>query len=210
VVCGKGVGCSEGSDDVAFESQLHEVRCCKDEYASGFDVNRCTNVWAASDLGGCHIEKTYVEAEEICVNYNSRLCTRAEISDKCTKGSGCGLDSHLIWSNTLVTSSYYVVCGKGTGCPEGNEDIALMSELHEVRCCKDEYASGFETNKCANVWAASDLGGCHSQQTYAEAERICEDYNSRLCTKTEISAKCTKGSGCSLDSQLIWSSTLGQ
>jgi len=227
VVCGKGIGCPEGNKDLAFVSELHEVRCCRDEYAIGFETNRCDNVWAASDLGGCHDEKTYVEAEEICQDYGSRLCTMDELSDKCTKGSGCGIDSQLIWSSTPVASpvsltpssapvsssptdepEYYVVCGKGTGCSSGNENVALASELHEVRCCKDEYAFGFETNRCASVWAASDLGGCHDEMTYVGAEGICQNYDSRLCTRDEISDKCTKGSGCGIDNQLIWSSTL--
>merc|ERR1712176_1249192 len=198
VVCGQGIDCSEGNQDIAFVSELHEVRCCKDEYVSGFETNKCENVWAASDLGGCHRGKTYAEAKEICEDYDSRLCTRDEISHKCTKGSGCSIDNSLIWSNSRVPE-HYVVCGKGTGCPEGDEDIALPSELREVRCCKDEDYENppppIVINSCENVWAASDLGGCHREKTFAQAEGICEDYDSRLCTKDEISDKCSKGSG---------------
>jgi len=101
-----------------------------------------------------------------------------------------------------------VVCGKGTGCRNGvDEAVADVSELHEVRCCKDEYAPGFKT-RCDNVWAASDLDGCHLKKTYAEAKGICEENDSRLCTKDDLSRGCTRGSGCSLDGQLIWSGTL--
>merc|ERR1711933_5336 len=229
VVCGKGTGCRNGVDEaVADVSELHEVRCCKDERTSVFKTNRCQGVWAASELGGsCHPEKTYDEAKGNCEEYDSRLCTKDELSRGCTRGSGCSMDGQLIWSGTPVASDpvspspsnaptdssptdeseYYVVCGKGRGCNEGNEVLALASELHEVRCCKDEDAPGFKT-RCDNVWAASELGGsCHREKTYDEAKGICEEYDSRLCTKEEISGQCTRGSGCSLDGHLVWSGT---
>merc|ERR1712176_852860 len=147
------------------------------------------------------------EAKGICTHFGSRLCTRAEIKDEFTRGSGCSLDRRLIWSSTS-TAVYFVVCGKGTGCSERDENVAFTDELHEVRCCKDEAASGFQNKRCRDVWAASDLGGCHFQKTYAEAVGICAGYDSRLCTRAEISNSCTKGSGCSIDNQLIWSSSL--
>merc|ERR1711862_202982 len=163
-------------------------------------------------MGGglCHREKTYHDAEGICALYDSRLCTKDELSRECTRGSGCGLDGHLIWSGTPVTSDpeYYVVCGKGTGCRNGvDEAVADVSERHEVRCCKDENAPGFKT-KCEGVWAASELGGsCHREKTYDDAEGICAVYGSRLCTKDDLSRGCTRGTGCSLDGQLVWSGT---
>merc|ERR1711933_191120 len=181
-------------------------------------------------MGGglCHREKTYDEAEGICADYDSRLCTKDELSRGCTRGTGCSLDSQLIWSGTPVTSDpvspspsnaptvssptddseYYVVCGRGTGCGDGiDEAVADVSELHEVRCCKDESAPGFKT-RCEGVWAASEWGGlCHREKTYDEEEGICALYDSRLCTKDELSRECTRGSGCGLDGHLIWSGT---
>jgi len=231
VVCGKGTGCRNGVDEaVADVSERHEVRCCKDGRTSVFKTNKCEGVWAASELGGsCHREKTYDEAKGICEEYDSRLCTMDELSRGCTKGSGCSMDPHLIWSGTpvasdpvspspsnapidsspTVKSEYYVVCGKGTGCRNGvDEAVADVSERHEVRCCKDERTPVFKTNRCEDVYAASTLGGlCHPEKTYVEAKGICEEYASRLCTMDELSRGCTKGSGCGMDGHLIWSGT---
>merc|ERR1712207_90409 len=200
-------------------AELHEDRSCKDEYAPGFKTS-CDNVWAASDLDGCHLKKTYAEAKGICEENDSRLCTMDELSRGCTRGSGCSLDGQLVWSGTPVASvpvspspsnapidsspnvesEYYVVCGKGSGCRNGvDEAVADVSELHEVRCCKDERTSVFKTNRCQGVWAASTLGGeCHKEETYDEAEAICAEYGGRLCTKDELSGGCTRGSGCGI------------
>merc|ERR1712087_174526 len=136
-----------------------------------------------------------------------------------------GFDRHLVWSSTPVTNipspssvpteeiildtDYFVVCGRGRGrgCDEGNERVAGSSEAHEVRCCRDESGFGFKTKRSnCDVWARSDFSGCH-ETSYLEAKEICENNQGRLCTKDELSARCTRGSGCGFDRHLIWSST---
>merc|ERR1712183_1212709 len=131
VVCGMGTGCGEGDESVALASGEHEVRCCRDSPGSGFTTKKpYCDVWARSDFDGCRGEETYAAAEGICQEYDGRLCTKEELSDRCTKGSGCGYDWELIWSSTAppsVEPEYYVVCGMGTGCGEGDESVALAS-----------------------------------------------------------------------------------
>ena len=34
-----------------------------------------------------------------------------------------------------LQDEYYAVCGRGTGCSEGNIKLDVASERHEVRCC---------------------------------------------------------------------------
>merc|ERR1712032_738450 len=79
-------------------------------------------------------------------------------------------------------SEYYVVCGKGTGCPNDvNDAVADVSESHPVRCCHNERTPVFRTTRCEGVWAASTLGdSCHKQETYEEAETICAGSGGRL------------------------------
>jgi hypothetical protein len=40
--------------------------------------------------------------------------------------------------------------------------------------------------------------------TFAEASAVCEEDGARLCTKAEIQADCTAGTGCGHDADLIW------
>ena len=59
--------------------------------------------------------------------------------------------------------------------------------------------TGFDT-----VCAASQAVGCVSGATFAQAQGVCVDIGGRLCTADEILAHVTQGSGCSFDSQRIW------
>lgn len=115
--------------------------------------------------------------------------------------------------------SYYLVCGgshKLAKCGKQTA-VALASEQHEVRCCRDEALTGWTKNKrCPyNVWGESVLkavpdapgNGCYHAETYESASDICEANNGRLCTKEELLGDCSRGTGCIHDNDLIWSST---
>jgi len=106
-------------------------------------------------------------------------------------------------------SLYKVVCGKQTSPRCGNDPVmnAEASELHEVRCCSDTSKAGWLKRSQCNVWAASKIGLCHAEKTYAEAKAICEGAGARLCTEKELSDNCTLGSGCGHDNEYNWSST---
>ena len=92
--------------------------------------------------------------------------------------------------------------------------MAQKFEQHEVRCCSDVYlGSGWKRHvNCANagynVWGESEINGvCKNAATYDEARDLCLEMNSRLCTKEELLADCTRGTGCGHDADMIWSST---
>jgi len=62
------------------------------------------------------------------------------------------------------------------------------------------------------LWVESDFagfGGCQHALTWPQADTLCKSMNARLCTKAELDADCTVGSGCQHDFDLIWSSTSG-
>ena len=50
---------------------------------------------------GCSADKTYAEAETICQAQGARLCTKRELEDDCTLGSGCGFDKQLLWAQKI-------------------------------------------------------------------------------------------------------------
>ena len=59
------------------------------------------------------------------------------------------------------------------------------------------------------MWGGSDEGlGCKRDQTFAQAEAICDGAGARLCTVAELEGRCTKGTCCLFDMlfdhDLIW------
>jgi len=54
---------------------------------------------------------------------------------------------------------------------------------------------------------ASPLAGCSGALNWSAAVSFCEAVGARLCTKAEIDADEAAGTGCSYDSELVWTST---
>ena len=88
----------------AYEMELHEVRCCSDDYIMDYNQYNGCDVWVESNFStvgsdGCVHEVTFAEAVEICEGEGARLCTFDEVDNYCTAGSGCGHDSDMIWTS---------------------------------------------------------------------------------------------------------------
>ena len=45
---------------------------------------------------------------------------------------------------------------------------------------------------------------CKLDQTFAQAEAICDGAGARLCTVAELEAGCAAGTGCGFDADLVW------
>ena len=117
-------------------------------------------------------------------------------------------------------STVLLACGSsGGGCSGQTQTVDISpNELHEVRCCRqsstnpggwNQYTSG---NCPSDIWGESDFSngvGCVDSATYNEAQQICSNAGGRLCTAAELLDDCTRGSGCSHDQDMIWSSTPG-
>ena len=101
-------------------------------------------------------------------------------------------------------------CGHSGQCHEP-ERCAEPLEEHEVGCCADTAVTGFRQNDGCPVWGERDTNNmeCNHGATYAEATVFCEAMGGRLCTEAEMAADCTAGTGCSHDSDLLWTSTPG-
>ena len=76
----------------------------------------------------------------------------------------------------------------------------------QVRCCSEtKLSSTWSMNAGCSVWGGSDEGlGCKRDQTFAQAEAICDGAGARLCTVAELEGGCTSTTGCSFDHDLIW------
>ena len=103
-VCGSGrkKKCGGlGFDPNPVAEQLLGARCCSSAQFYLSEVKHkfgCT-VWAGSRGPNreCMTSGTYAEAVTHCTNAGARLCTCNELMDKCAKGTGCGLNSMMIW-----------------------------------------------------------------------------------------------------------------
>lgn len=122
----------------------------------------------------------------------------------------------MIWSSTRPTEKYQLVMGRSNAnINQPRTKSADVAEQHEVRCCKDSETkpSGWanqnsQSAACQNVWSASNIPSCVHSANFGQALSLCANMGGRLCTAEEITADCTAGSGCSHDSDHVWSSTV--
>ena len=77
-------------------------------------------------------------AEAVCTGTGARLCTHSELQNDVTAGSGCSLDSQLIWTSTACTGGFYAARGLDDSAPPVCSDA--NSGL-SVRCCADHFTT---------------------------------------------------------------------
>jgi len=225
IVCGRTNACGNLESRFESDTEKHEVRCCSTSEFTGSTKKSGCNVWGGSKLGEdskCHSDQTFASATELCEAAGARLCTKDELEDDCTQGTGCNHDSDLIWSSTDDTpttaptaspsssSNHMVVCGKTDGCGDEESRFASDNEKHEVRCCSTNAIAGWTRRGGCTVWGGSSVGDdfqCYEDQNFESAFGLCEAAGARLCTKGELEDDCTMNSGCGHDADLIWSST---
>ena len=77
----------------------------------------------------------------------------------------------------------------------GTVPVVAIGGWHEVRCCSDVNLQGFSNSRCNDVWAASDVSGCHSSKSFSVAESICQNAGARLCAPWRSSKATVPGKG---------------
>jgi hypothetical protein len=118
-----------------------------------------------------------------------------------------------------------IACGStGNGCSSEPPRCATITEEHEVSCCSDtdpggDYpgwqttGSGFFPRALCTTGIFgfrrpnNDNANCNHAASYDAAVAWCADNGGRLCTADEINADCTRGTGCSHDGDLMWTSS---
>ena len=85
----------------------------------------------------------------------------------------------------------------------------IESPTHSESTCDDLGWSNANQYGSSNVCGESDddLGGCDSASTWGQAVDKCTASGARLCTLAELQNDETRGTGCSFDSEMVWSST---
>jgi len=115
---------------------------------------------------------------------------------------------------TTYVDHYLLVCGSQKVCLTRNlERPARQTERHPVRCCSPSNTLPFSSKKPGcDVWGSSMVGPggtCMHSSTHDEAIEICASHpQGRLCTESELTNMCTRGTSCNLDGKVVWSSTL--
>lgn len=185
--------------------------------------------------GQCHMKATFATAEALCANADARLCTYDELMAECSEGTGCSMNNEFVWSSTVGSfpepivdseADHWLVCRTkgGDNCrdADGNKVDAIKAkgtDRHPVSCCADtalnwnaddvqSYFPNLFTGSEIPLVGDSGASMCHTESTWAEAERLCSDAGARLCTFNEIAKGGAASTGCSLDKEFIWSSDL--
>ena len=196
-------------------------------------ASQCRGTLGVQDGGGAleYGEADQAHAEMVCINNGSRLCTATELENKEAAGTGCSHDDKGIWSSTTCDNKHnkhWVVTQGSTGT-SSKTCKADSDDAHHIRCCADAVIPGSASSKtcamlgwavgstsavcgasrCRNTLAQQDGGGTldYGVATHAEASGQCTAYGARLCTKGEIQADETTGTGCSQDGMKIWTSS---
>lgn len=189
-ICGDPGRCEE-EDKVADNEELHEVRCCSDTPRDGWKKRGTCNVWAISRMpdGKCR-ETDFWEATCICEGLGARLCTRDELLNGCTKGSGCGYDSDVIWSMTGVdpiatsspTTSPPVTSPTNPPISTSSPTIAPTSATGD-----SEYCCTWDFFHCSvDNWCNQNDSNCHGGCGGAWMER-----NSEAMSCIALHEECT-------------------
>ena len=99
-------GALGGNEVTASVNDLHAVRCCTEDQSVGWPY-KCTSisgVYGESDVPQCYGSATFSEAVDICSAYaGGRLCSRDEMLDRCTRGTGCRFNNCWFGDALLTT-----------------------------------------------------------------------------------------------------------
>eukprot|EP00581_Thalassiosira_minuscula_P032884 CAMPEP_0183767252 /NCGR_PEP_ID=MMETSP0739-20130205/12077_1 /TAXON_ID=385413 /ORGANISM="Thalassiosira miniscula, Strain CCMP1093" /LENGTH=268 /DNA_ID=CAMNT_0026006141 /DNA_START=51 /DNA_END=857 /DNA_ORIENTATION=- len=83
--------------------EKHALRCCSSTQKDGWERRwkfGCS-IWAQTKFDGvCYDDVDFSEADTICESKGGRLCTKEEILNDCTAGTGCKFNSKFIWTST--------------------------------------------------------------------------------------------------------------
>lgn len=105
------------------------------------------------------------------------------------------------------TEEAMVVCGSRARLDVCGADTSIVPKTsrHPVRCCADVFTPTFVQRPGCDVWATSRINQkCIRSATFESAVTHCSSIGARLCTREEIQANCTRGTGCEIDKELVW------
>mmetsp|Transcript_28210 Transcript_28210/g.36471 ORF Transcript_28210/g.36471 Transcript_28210/m.36471 type:complete len:618 (+) Transcript_28210:151-2004(+) len=163
-------------------------------------------------LGRCSGAVSWDNADAFCKFAGGRLCTLNELQNNEARGTGCSYDSKLLWTSSSCANGHTLAMGSSTF---GSATRCSADRIRNyARCCAD--ASSTSALSCdtlgwPNVYGSSSVCGsslsCSGGITYSNANNFCKNAGGRLCTLNELQNNEARGTGCSYDSKLLWTSS---
>jgi len=178
--------CSANEQTVE-KTTVQAVRCCRDEShgGSGGWPFKCrsdsqatyissSGPWGQSRLGiipdnlsgslnGNCVETDFDGAVKTCEANNARLCTPQEMSDSCTRSTGCNFNNRLAW--TCIAGgdgcSNDTECCSGTCGADGTCTAVQQPTVQRHGCCS------WEGKDCSN-WIPDNNPDCQYKQSDCE------------------------------------------
>merc|ERR1712012_733394 len=108
VICGGSPSHCNIQRRFAKKEKKFGVRCCSENEFPLSQKNEGCDVFAGSFGvdGKCSGLLTYDQACKFCEGLGARLCTEAELLNKCARGTGCELNKKLVWGHCLTDANY--------------------------------------------------------------------------------------------------------
>ena len=101
------------------------------------------DVCGASRVSGqCHLVATHSEAYAICDAAGARICNADELQADAARGSGCQLDSQLVWTSSTCgddPSHVLIAMGRSSLVHPRCFDTAAATRTAGVRCCSERH-----------------------------------------------------------------------
>jgi hypothetical protein len=163
-------------------SSVLGVTCCDSETST------------TGDRPGCKQKLDFDQAEAHCAVTGQVLCSRAQISGGAGTGTGCGFDTHHVWTRDACETTPMAGCYQLAGCSiSGFGGAAPTSGCGAGSAWQQPLPSGLE-------------GDCGCKQFCSQyAQAACNmvwsfDVDTHKCTcegvaYPDISVGCTKGGG---------------
>merc|ERR1712157_598432 len=188
LVCGFKDKCS-ANQKTAEKTTVQAVRCCRDESHGGSGgwrfkclsdsqatYSSSSGPWGQSKMdiipdnlvGSLTVNNQCVETDfdgavKTCEANNARLCTPQEMSDGCTRGTGCSFNSRLAW--TCITGgdgcSDDAECCSGTCGSDGTCMAVHQPTVSRNGCCS------WEGKDCSS-WNPENNPNCQYKQSDCE------------------------------------------
>eukprot|EP00951_Prasinocladus_malaysianus_P043485 scaffold543694_cov41-Prasinocladus_malaysianus.AAC.1 len=133
--------CADACDEPLNDPVMPSALCCS-ELPAAFrttGASAAAGVCAASEpTGSCLADVSKASAAAECEAAGARLCTLSEVQAWATKGSGCGFDNHMIWTQDQCTdASGAAGYMSAKGSDGSGAKCAMETETASMRCCAD-------------------------------------------------------------------------
>ena len=124
-------GALGGNEVTASVNDQHAVQCVVVPRINQLAGHTSTSalallVYGESDVPQCYGSATFSEAVDICSAYaGGRLCSRDEMLDRCTRGTGCRFNNVLVWG--CIANNNAETCETDAECCSGNCNVGTCS-----------------------------------------------------------------------------------